>query len=87
MDVVDTDPPVITLVGGPTQSVECGSGPYVDPGFNAIDLCDGVVTPAVMPGGGPVDTTMPGIYILTDDVSDSSGNAALQVTRTVTVSV
>jgi len=32
-----------------------------------------------------VDTTVPGDYTVTYDVSDSSGNAATTVTRTVTV--
>ena len=33
----------------------------------------------------PVDTSTPGVYTVTYDVTDAAGNVASQVTRTVTV--
>src|SRR5439155_10348965 len=37
-------------------------------------------------GGQTVDVNVPGIYVVTYNATDASGNAALPVTRTVTVS-
>ena len=74
--------PSITLLGG-TETLACGSV-FVEPGFSASDAEDGNITGSVVVGGS-VDTSTPGTYVLTYDVSDSSGNEAAQQTRSVIV--
>ncbi|HPO13124.1 MAG TPA: DUF5011 domain-containing protein, partial [Candidatus Hydrogenedentes bacterium] len=79
----DTTPPVITLLGDPLVSHECGV-PYTDAGATAEDDIDGDIT-ADIQVTGTVDSATPGVYTLTYNVSDSSGNPATPVSRTVTV--
>ncbi len=81
--VVDTTPPVITLNGPATMGLNVGD-PYSEPGATATDAVDPVVS--VIIGGAAVNTAVPGIYVVTYNATDASGNNALQVTRTVTVS-
>ncbi len=81
--VEDTTPPVITLIGSPTVRLIVGEI-YVDEGATAFDIVDGNLTSNVIVVN-PVDTTRVGTYVVTYDVSDSQGNAAIQVTRTVEV--
>ena len=81
--VADTTDPVITLTGNATETVECG-GSYTDAGATVADGCDANVS--VDTAGDTVDTSNPGTYVITYDATDASGNAAAQVTRTVTVS-
>ena len=42
---------------------------------------DGDLTASIVTGGLPIDTSVVGNHTVTYDVSDSSGNAAVQVTR------
>ena len=84
VNVVDTTPPVITLLGNAIESVEVGT-PYNDAGATANDAADGDLTANIVTGGLPIDTSAVGSHTVTYDVSDSSGNAAVQVTRTVNV--
>ncbi len=79
--VVDTVIPVITMNGGATVTVECGAN-YTDVGATAADTCDPAVNVAVV---NPVNTAVPGVYTITYNATDASGNAAVEVTRTVTV--
>jgi len=81
--VQDTTPPVITLNGPATMTLECGVDSYTEPGATATDICDGNV-PVVI-GGDVVDTSTCRTYVVTYDATDASGNAAEQVTRTVIV--
>ena len=81
--VVDTIPPVITLVGG-GASIGVG-GSWVEPGFSATDNTDGVLTSSVVVGGQTVDVNTIGSYTITYNVTDAAGNGAQQVTRTITV--
>jgi len=84
VDVVDALGPEITLNGGSSITHEC-STPFVDPGFTAIDACEGDVTGDVVVVN-PVDENSPvGVYQITYDVVDSLGNAAVQVVREVEV--
>jgi len=81
--VVDTTAPVITRLGDAEVSIEAGSA-YTDPGATASDNYDGDLTSAIVVDND-VDAAEPGVYTVTYDVADSSGNAATQVVRTVYV--
>jgi len=81
--VQDTTPPVITLKGPATMTLECEVDSYTEPGATATDICDSNVP--VIIGGDTVDTSTCRTYVVTYDATDASGNAAEQVTRTVIV--
>ncbi|NQT83629.1 DUF5011 domain-containing protein [bacterium] len=83
VNVVDTTPPVIVLLGDNPLTLECGED-YVDPGCTATDECCGDLTTEVVVTGS-VDCTALGTYTLYYNVSDGSGNAAVEKTRTVNV--
>jgi|GEM_PF-1972739 hypothetical protein len=74
-------PPRITLLGAATVALEQGTA-YTDAGATALDVVDGVVAVTT---AGTVDSSTAGTYTLTYTASDSGGNAATAVTRTVTV--
>ncbi len=81
--VVDTTAPVITRNGGAAID-HLLSAPYTDEGATASDIVDGSVP--VTQGGASIDAnSLAGTYVITYDAVDSAGNAATQVTRTVTV--
>ena len=79
----DTAPPVITLNGGSTITITAGDD-FTDPGAAAYDTADGDITASITVTG-TVDNQTPGEYTLFYNVSDAAGNAAAEVTRTVTV--
>ncbi|MBV9923746.1 MAG: DUF5011 domain-containing protein [Acidobacteria bacterium] len=79
--VSDGTAPVITLNGSATMTVECHTS-FTDPGATASDNCDNSVAVNV---SGSVNVNAPGSYTLTYSATDSSGNAAAPVTRTVNV--
>ena len=81
--VVDTTIPVITLLGDDPVTVEVGST-YTDAGATATDTYDGDITSSIVTISN-VDTAVVGSYTVRYNVSNSSGNAALEVTRTVNV--
>jgi len=80
--VVDTTPPVITLVGAATINLTEGDT-YVEPGFTAVDDVDGDITHLVTVTG-EVATSFAGRYTLTYTVFDQAGNTAT-ATRTIEV--
>lgn len=80
--VPDTIPPVITLTGGSTITINKGSA-FIEPGYRAIDNVDGDISSKVVVTGS-VNTGVIGTYILTYTVSDIAGNTS-SVTRTVHV--
>jgi hypothetical protein len=82
--IVDTQAPVITLLGNATMSISIG-GTFTDPGATAADDVNGNITADIVVGGDTVDTNTPGTYNITYNVSDTGGNAATEVTRTVIV--
>ncbi len=71
------------MLGNATVTVECKNG-YSDPGATAADVCDGNLDGAVQTTG-TVNTEVPGVYTVRYNVRDASGNAATEITRTVTV--
>ena len=79
--VADTTPPVITLNGSSSVTV-AQNATYTDAGATATDAVDGTVD---LTTTNPVDTAVIGVYTVTYNASDTSGNAATPVTRTVTV--
>ncbi|TLY06534.1 MAG: DUF5011 domain-containing protein, partial [Thaumarchaeota archaeon] len=82
--VVDTTPPVITLVGSNPVTVQFGST-YTDAGATATDNIDGNITPSIVTVN-PVNTGVAGTYFVTYNVKDAAGNSATQVARMVIVS-
>lgn len=80
---VDTTPPVITLTGDALETVYVGST-YTDAGAIAIDDRDALVT---VISSGTVDTSTAGTYVITYSATDTAGNIANDVTRTVTILV
>lgn len=83
VNVVDTTKPVISLLGSPTLSVNFGSV-YSDAGATASDNVDGNITSSIVTNN-PVNTGALGTYVVTYNVTDSHGNVADQVSRSVTV--
>ncbi len=80
----DSTPPTITLNGG-NVTQEVGGAAYSDAGATAVDSIDGVLTGSIVVGGDTVDVNIAGVYTITYNVSDAAGNAATEVTRTVTI--
>ncbi|MCK5862147.1 MAG: DUF5011 domain-containing protein [Candidatus Hydrogenedentes bacterium] len=81
---LDTGFPVITRTGAALVTIQKDTS-YTDAGAVAIDTCDGDLSTGVVVGGDTVDTSSPGIYVITYNVSDGASNAAAEVTRTVNV--
>ena len=83
VNVVDTTVPVITLLGEDPVTIEVGDT-YTDAGATATDNFDGDITSSIVTVS-TVNTAIVGVYSVTYNVSDTAGNAAAEVTRTVTV--
>ena len=81
IQVVDQDAPVITLLGDSNITHEAGPE-YVDAGARWNDSVDGNGT---ADANGTVNSQVPGIYLITYTHTDSSGNPAVPVTRTIQV--
>jgi hypothetical protein len=79
----DTSAPVIQLVGEATITVTV-TDPYQDAGATATDDIDGNLTTRIVTNNN-VNTAVVGSYSVTYNVTDTSGNAATQVTRTVRI--
>ncbi len=82
--IVYSDPiaPELTLKGQPLILVRLGKT-YREPGFEAMDNCDGAITDKVVVNG-TVDGSKAGTYVLEYTVQDASGNVTT-ATRTVIV--
>lgn len=78
----DRTAPVITLTGANPLVIEAGTA-YVELGATALDNRDGDLTNAIVIDASQVNTTVPGSYAVTYNVSDAAGNAASTVSRTV----
>ncbi len=78
----DPIPPELTLQGDTEITLVRGNA-YVEPGYSALDNCDGDLTDAVTVTGA-VDIQKVGTYELTYSVTDGYGNA-VTATRTVII--
>jgi hypothetical protein len=81
--VSDTTKPVITLLGSASVTITEGDS-YTDAGATALDETDGDITSGIVTVN-PVDANTAGVYTVTYNASDSAGNAADEVARTVVV--
>ena len=77
----DTVAPVITLLGDTAPTIEVG-GIFTDPGSIVSDSFENGLIVTVT---GEVNTSIPGIYTLFYNASDSAGNAAVEAIRVVDV--
>ena len=80
---IDSVIPKITLIGESTINLNVGDS-YIDSGATAYDDIEGDITSSIVTVNN-VNTSNIGTYFVTFDVSDSHGNPAVQVTRTVNV--
>ncbi len=72
------------MLKGPSHvTYTCGSQ-WVDPGVESMDACYGDVSPTVRKTGY-VNGWVEGTYTVRYEVTDSGGNSAPAVTRTVEV--
>ena len=81
--VVDEVAPVITLKGEQSVTIKVGEN-YTDAGATAHDDVDGDISKSIEITG-MIITGIPGIYTITFNVKDKSGNAAVPVVRTIRV--
>ena len=82
--VVDTTPPVITLLGVNPQTLTVGDA-YTELDATASDDVDGDISGDIDIDASGVNMAAAGTYTVTYDVSDAAGNVATQETRTVIV--
>ena len=82
-NVTDNTAPVITLKGEQSVTVNVGEN-YEDAGATAHDDVDGDITQTIEITGLIITGTT-GVYTLTFNVKDKSGNAAASVVRTIKV--
>ncbi len=77
VSIVDTTPPLITLLGQNPVTVSFGSA-YSDPGASAYDIVDGDVTSSIV-FTPPANASAPGSYEFVFTAQDHSGNVARAV--------
>jgi len=83
VQVVDRTAPVITLLGSATVKIKWLSS-YKDAGATALDNYDGAITSRITKTTN-VNVFKTGTYYVKYNVSDTSGNKAVEVVRTVVV--
>lgn len=81
---LENQKPVITLIDDDPLVLFVG-GVFTDPSSTAFDTEDGDITIDVITGGDTVTTTETNTFIITYNVTDSEGLAAVEVTRMVIV--
>jgi hypothetical protein len=81
--VDDRTPPSLQLRGPSHMVHTCGTG-WVEPGVEAVDACYGDVS-ATVSRTGQVNGWVEGLYTVRYTVTDSGGNSAGPLTRTVEV--
>ena len=83
-NTADTTAPSIFLLGNNPVDLTVGSN-YTDSGATALDNIDGDISAKIISDFSAVDSSVTGSYTVTYNVSDSAGNVATQVTRTIMV--
>ena len=78
---LDTEAPVITLIGDGTINLSAGDS-YIEQGATTTDNVDSSVPVSI---GGSVDTSIAGSYTITYNATDTAGNGATEITRTVNI--
>lgn len=81
VSVTDSIAPVLTLSGASSMTLALNSS-YIEPGVTCSDNYD--VTCSYS-STGSIDSSVAGTYILSYNVSDTSGNTAATLTRTIIV--
>src|SRR5579872_3747103 len=81
--IIDTTPPVITLLGSPDVTIQVFST-YTDAGATALDNIDGDISSGIAVNSN-VDPNTIGDYTVTYSIRDAAGNAATPQTRAVHV--
>ena len=81
--IADNIDPVITLTGNITETIDQGAT-YIEQGATVVENCSLNANGLVI-GGDTVDTSTLGDYIVTYNAVDAAGNAAQELSRTVTV--
>ncbi|MFA5188713.1 MAG: immunoglobulin-like domain-containing protein [Patescibacteria group bacterium] len=84
INVADTTLPIITLTGASPQTIAKGHA-YAELGATAADNYDGDISTSIIIDATAVNVAVAGTYNVTYDVTDSSGNVAIQVIRKVNV--
>ncbi len=79
----DNTAPVITRLG-PSSLAQEWTLDYTDAGATASDNIDGDITLRIVTTN-PVNVNVPGTYTVLYNVTDTAGNAAVPVTRTVSI--
>jgi formylglycine-generating enzyme required for sulfatase activity len=79
--VVDTTAPILSIIGDQNITHEAGLS-YTDANATWSDHVDGS---GLVTSSGSVDSNTPGTYVLSYNYTDTNGNVASTVTRTVTV--
>jgi Domain of unknown function (DUF5011) len=82
--VDDRTAPTLRLKGPSFMTHKCGSA-WVDPGVDSLDACYGNLSATVRQVGDYVNGWVRGVYTVRYEVTDSGGNSAPPVTRTVEV--
>lgn len=77
----DNEKPSILLKGSQNMYLVVGST-YTEPGYTAVDVCDGDLTKNVIVSGG-IDTSKPGINEITYTVKDTNNNTTIVKRRII----
>jgi hypothetical protein len=85
--IEDKDSPVIQVMGSDDETYDASNTvEYTDKGATCEDYVDGVLSHAVEVSGQVVNMRIPGVYTISYDCQDLSGNQAKQMHRKVTIS-
>jgi len=84
VNVVDTTPPIITLIWDNPQTIQVGNS-YIESSASAIDNYNWDISSNVVIDDSTINTNAIWSYIVTYNISDSSWNPAIEVSRTVNV--
>ncbi|OEJ98685.1 hypothetical protein A8C32_05665 [Flavivirga aquatica] len=80
----DKTTPIMSLIGDPVLNLT-PDDTYIELGATASDNIDGDLTPHIIIGGDIIDTSKLGSYNVTYNVSDTAGNSAIEIVRTVNI--